>query len=1003
MTLQDDRSPIQKRTLPLHIHTATLFIILTIALGAGQIWFNYQKNTELISDGSAVIYEKIMQKVYSDLKSKYAVAATSVEIIAQGNLVTAKTLEERLAHLPVLTTILKADQAVSGFEVGYANGDFFIIRPMYSQYMRKQFKAPDNTLYAADNIQAFADGTKEAIRIYYDQSLREIARETLPETTYDPRVRPWYKLALASDSYATTPAYLYYFVKKVGITITKEAKVPGVVVAADFALDDISKVLKGNAITPSAELVLLDRESQVIAYKTPDKLVVEDALGRNRIATIRDLDSRVLWSQFDTIRPKKSDLNFEFDGEDWGGVVREIDVSSDFKLFFAFIAPDSELFAEAINIRWQSSLIALALIIIALPITAYSAYRISSPLRELTLKTHKIRQFDFSPEATSNSAIHEIHTLATDMDAMKNTISHFLNMIKSLAGEKNLDSLLETITKQTLEISGADATVLYLLNEAGDKLEPASAKVVNQHKSDIQVLSFDMNSKNNFIVKSITGEVSEIHQFNRYTHGEYSELQPFFNSFDNHNLQVLTLPLKNRSGEATGVLCVINDSDNEQTEDVNQHDKIGFMQALSGFAAVSMESKYLQKNQKDLMASFIKLIAGAIDAKSAYTGGHCLRVPELTKMLAKEACDIRGGEFKDFSLSIEEWEELEIAAWLHDCGKITTPEFVVDKATKLETIYDRIHEVRMRFEVLKRDATIEFLEKKLAGPEVNAAALHSQLLNTLEKIDRDFAFVAQCNIGSENMSQDDVQRLEQIADITWQRTIDDRLGVSWEEALRKDKADEQFLPATEKLLANKIEHIIERDPSDILPADNKWGFDMQTPEHLYDRGELYNLSIPRGTLNNEERYKVNEHIMQTIIMLDALNFPKNLSNVMDIAGGHHEKMDGTGYPKRLKREEMPIAARMMAIADIFEALTASDRPYKKAKKLSEAIRIMSFMKKDQHIDGPLFELFLSSGVYLTYAEQYLSADQIDFVDISAYISTDEMSKKAQPLASSPSA
>ncbi len=189
----------------------------------------------------------------------------------------------------------------------------------------------------------------------------------------------------------------------------------------------------------------------------------------------------------------------------------------------------------------------------------------------------------------------------------------------------------------------------------------------------------------------------------------------------------------------------------------------------------------------------------------------------------------------------------------------------------------------------------------------------------------------------------------------------------------------------EQLIADKVEHIIERHPKDVLASNNKWGFNMQTPKYQYNRGELYNLCITKGTLNTEERYKVNEHIIQTIIMLDALKFPVNLSRVLEIAGGHHEKMDGTGYPKKLSREEMSISARMMAIADIFEALTAHDRPYKKAKKLSEAIHIMSAMKKDQHIDGPLFDLFLQSGIYLVYARKNLSAEQIDSVDINRYM------------------
>jgi len=209
--------------------------------------------------------------------------------------------------------------------------------------------------------------------------------------------------------------------------------------------------------------------------------------------------------------------------------------------------------------------------------------------------------------------------------------------------------------------------------------------------------------------------------------------------------------------------------------------------------------------------------------------------------------------------------------------------------------------------------------------------------------------------------------------------------VSWEERQRMERDAASPLPVTEKLLDNKVQHLIERQAVDQLATDNPWGFRMDMPEYKYNRGELYNLEVGRGTLTEEERYKINDHIMQTIIMLEKLPYPRHLRDVPRIAGCHHETMDGTGYPKRLSREEMPLTARMMAIADIFEALTASDRPYKKAKRLSEAIRIMNFMKKDRHIDPDLFELFLRSGIYLEYGRRFLQADQLDEVNVSEYL------------------
>ena len=973
------------KKLPLHIHTATMFTLITVVLGGAQIWFNYQKNTELIAENSTVLYEKVMQNAFMDLKAVHSLATNSLEIMAQGEIAKASTLEQRLSYLPVLSKILQANKSVSGFEVGYANGDFFILRAISSNYLREQFKAPINTAYMIDNIQTRSEGKKQAQRIYYDKLLNQTGRIPLENLQYDPRTRPWYKLAINSAGPTTTPPYLYYFVKKVGITVTLESKYPGTVIAADISLDDISAILKNNIITPSSELVAFDMQGQVIAYKDPQKLIIERNNGNRHIARLDELESPVLSKNALKIEPKEQLLQFEYAADVWGGAVKRFAVNEDFILYFAFLAPHHELFSKAIAIRWQSSLIALLLIVIAVLVSAYCAFMISKPLRHLTINTRKIRKFDFTAQPFPSSSVKEIDTLAKDMAAMKDTIGHFLSMIKTLSGEKNLDSLLETITRQTLDISRADATVLYLLNEQETVLDPVSVKLASIANTDIKLSSFEIGNGSNFIIDSLKQRVTKVYRFKcrGANQNKKDVLTPFFGKLKTQNLQVLTLPLNNRSGETTGILCVINDIDNKKTEDLDNEERIGFIETLSGFAAVSMESRHLLKTQKELLSSFIKLIAKAIDAKSHHTAGHCLRVPHLTKMLAQAAEEQTSGEFKEFSLTKDQWEELDIAAWLHDCGKVTTPEYVVDKATKLETNYDRIHEVRMRFEVLKRDAQINYWKELNRGGDEEL--LKIALLDQELKLDQDFAFVAQCNLGSEFMPHIAQQKLIELANMTWQRTIDDRIGISWEEQLRKEKIIKQSLPATEKLLDDKVEHIIERHPKDVLATNNKWGFNMQTPEHLYNRGEVYNLCIAKGTLNAEERYKINEHIVQTIIMLDGLKFPKHLSNVLEIAGGHHEKIDGTGYPKRLRGEEMSTPAKMMAIADIFEALTASDRPYKKSKKLSEAIKIMSYMKTDQHIDASLFELFLSSGIYLSYAHQFLSPEQIDHVDIQQYL------------------
>ena len=394
------------------------------------------------------------------------------------------------------------------------------------------------------------------------------------------------------------------------------------------------------------------------------------------------------------------------------------------------------------------------------------------------------------------------------------------------------------------------------------------------------------------------------------------------------------------------------------------------------------EVKVLEKSQKDLLDSFIELIAGAIDAKSKYTGGHCNRVPQLAVKLTQIASDSDAEAFKDFSIkNDDEMREVSIASWLHDCGKVTTPEYVVDKATKLETIYNRIHEIRTRFEVLHRDKTIEALHKKLAGE--NAKEVDIWLEKEQEKLQEDFTFLANANIGAEFMKKEDLERIEEIAKQTWVRNFDDTLGLAHEEKQRVLQ-ENSTTPQVEKILDDKIRHVIPREDFDYEEYE-RLGFKTPVPEVLYNLGELYNMKTKAGTLSQEERYKIQEHVIMTIKMLEQLPFPKYLKNVPLYAGSHHETLIGTGYPKQLTKEDMPIPARIMAIADVFEALTASDRPYKEPKTLSQSVKILSFMAKDKHLDPDIFKLFLSSGLYLEYAKEYLQPEQIDTVDIAQYL------------------
>ncbi len=565
----------------------------------------------------------------------------------------------------------------------------------------------------------------------------------------------------------------------------------------------------------------------------------------------------------------------------------------------------------------------------------------------------------------------------------------------ALSAERDHSELMEKILLGAKELTNADGGTLYLVD--GDRGEMRFAIMRNDSLGiamggttgapipfpPVRLLGEDGKPNHTHVAAAaaITGHTINIADAYDAAGFDFSGPRAFDERTGYRSRSFLTVPLKNHDAEVVGVLQLINARERGGAVVPFAAELVPLIEALASQAAVALDNQMLLEAQKNLFRAFLQVFASAIDAKSPYTGGHCRRVPELTNMLARAAAETEDGPFAEFVMNDDQWYELEVAGGLHDCGKVTTREYVVDKATKLETLYNRIHEIRTRFEVVKRDVEIEYLRGVAAGgDEKDLRAARDQRLKSL---DGDFAYVAECNIGGEFMAPEKIARLERIAAITWVRTLDDSLGLSWEESQRRTKAQAP-LPAVEHVLADKPEHIMGHDGPP-LAADNPWGFIVKPPAQKFNLGEIYNLGVRRGTLTDEERYHINDHIVQTIIMLEALPFPKNLRRVPEWAGGHHEKMNGTGYPRGLKREQMSVPARIMAIADIFEALTARDRPYKTPKKLSECIAIMAKMSKDGHIDPDLFALFLTSGVYRRYAEAFLVPEQIDEVELGHFL------------------
>lgn len=980
-----ERSPGDRRKRPpLHVHIATLFSLLIIAVSGVIGWHNYIQNRELIISASQDLVQAIGGKTVAGLDAIYQPVELLIGLLPQQRLRQANSLGDRLESLAYLAGALEHSPSLSALYLGYSNGDFFLLRPLRDNVaVRSQFRAPANAAYLVQSIERGPGSSSRGTYIFLDSTLTAVERREVADYVFDPRTRGWYQQALATRQQIKTAPYVFFSTGEVGVTFARRSADAGAVAGADLTLRDLSHALQQEKLTPSSELVLFNSAGVAIAYDKPERMALDrGGSSAPRLAKVSELGSPVLSRLMESISAGAATTKLEMDvaGRHWDGMVSKLQVEGDPDgVYLAVFSPEDELLSRAHRISRETLLITLAIVLFSIPVAWLLSRLVANPLRSLVREARAVREFDFAAPIATRSIVAEVDELAATMDGMKITIRQFLNIAATISAEHNFGRLLDRVLTETISVAGSRAGAIYLFDDDRRTLTAAAIRIRSGAEAPPAVANVDKLRDDHPVWRAVAEGKTVVAPLDPEW-GDLTCLLPRTErEVDAQGHTVIAVPLRNRDEEIIGVVCLLNDA----VKGVLPRELVSFVEALSGTAAISIENQGLLRAQKQLLDSFIRLVAGAIDAKSPYTGGHCQRVPELATMLARAACEAKEGPFRKFAMDDDEWEALQIAAWLHDCGKVTTPEYVVDKATKLQTIYDRLHEVRTRFEVLKRDAEIEFWRQVTEGGE--RTSLRTRLQARWDELDAEFAFLAACNEGSEFMEPTKIERIKQIASRTWSRTIDDRVGLSAEERKRSADTPPPRLPVVEQLLADKPEHLTEWGAADLVSEENPWGFRVRTPVHKRNIGEIYNLCIGRGTLTDEERYAINDHVVQTIKMLSQLPFPKHLKAVPQIAGGHHERLDGNGYPKRLRGEELSLPARMMAIADIFEALTARDRPYKKGKTVSEAIKIMASMRNERHIDGELFELFLTSGVYHQYAERFLDPSQIDEVDLGASI------------------
>lgn len=1024
------RIRLQPRRFPFYVGITTLVVIIVLSLTLLFLWTSWRESTVAAVRTADLLFEQINAKVME----RYENALESVAVLAESaalmpSMGTAPE-GDGLSHpgLMLMLRSLAHYDYLSSLYVGFAEGRFLqVIAVRGNPEILSRFSAPEKSAFIVRTISPDAGGDRMERYSFLDSEEKVIRQEKNLHANFNPAGRPWFLKAMASGTAVYTKPYIFDLTQVPGITCSEKLHAASGVFGADITLERFRISLQRQKISPNSLLFLFDSAGRLIAHPDfsavmtgteTDSIEGADNIHFMSIAASGDPKLMAIAAAADspgTLLFDKTKL-INIHGAPYLVRLSRMKAALRFDQILGSVAPLSDFTGHIKQMQYRTTFYACGFLGLLLPFIYVMSRRISRSMMLLEKESQKIQKFDFSESEPFDSIIKEIHSHIMAFGIMKTTIhartealiatqKKLEKLVQSgiaLTAENNMDKLLKRIFDAARELSNADGGALYLRGsdemlrfETMQTISGASPEsgTIDKDAASVNAIPIydpETGQENHGCVEShvaLTGKAVVVKGIEASNcHFKLSEAGKLAVATEISSSIFLTVPLKPRESKTIGVMQIYNARNPENGEIMDfDNESIGFVEALAAQAAVALHNKKLLDEQRQLFDAFVQLLAGAIDAKSPYTGGHCARVPELAIMLAQAADD--DGSFADFRMaSDDQRREFQVAAWLHDCGKITTPEYVVDKATKLETLYNRIHEIRMRFELLLRDARIDYYQQLLAG-EKDEKSLALDFDRAWRQIQEDFAFVAECNVGGEFMSDDKIERLRQIASIKWVRHLSDRIGISREESDRMAGAPEQSLPVEECLLADKPEHIVPRlrpDPFD----GNRFGFRMQMPKDLYNLGEFYNLSIRKGTLTAEERFKINEHIIQTIIMLKRLPFPAYLQNVAEFAGAHHETMDGRGYPRGLKQEDMSVPARILAIADIFEALTASDRPYKKPKTLNESLRIMSFMRNDRHIDAALFDLFLKSGVYLQYAETFLDAGQIDPVDIDAYLTPD---------------
>ena len=992
----ETKVPLKAIKFRVHVFATLLLASFVVSLVALFLLFATGRFGRMAEDNAEAIFAHMADAQAQKLEGLVRSATQAVQTAARMPMPDYRAMRADSSMAALLTALVQVNPSLYGAYFGLADGSFFQVIGFASDPVAgRRLGAPGAARFAMRSIDGAHAGESEQWRFIAADG-RIVGQRTDP-SDYDPRARPWYGRAPASGALGLTEPYLFQSSPTLGVTLVQRIAAVDGVAGVDLSLSSLSEFVQRTVEAQPGGSIVLDDQGRILASGGS---LPGDGRPPAPLTRLGDSSHPFLVALYRRLSGAALPELLEIDGERHLLAVREVPLAPQLSYRVVSFAPLQTFAAPVLAVRDQIIALSALALAIALPLAYGVSRRASRALDDLAADSERVRELDFSGDTTVKSMFYEIDVLGDAHRTMKHSLRERTEALKlardklsslvdsglALAAVHDSDRLLASILLTGKRLANADAGTLYLATGRDSLRFALRTREDGLPATEIALhdpVSGEPNDHFASVHAALNRRTVVIDALRSETRFDVSGALDFDEATGYRTVSQVSVPMIAASGELLGVMQLINALDPESGAAIPFDPEIvKFIEALAAQAAMALDNHHLLESQREMMDSLIRIIAGAIDAKSAYTGGHCERVPELAVMLAEAACEEDEGALASFCFADgDQWREFRVGAWLHDCGKVTTPEYVVDKATKLETLYNRIHEVRTRFEVLLRDARIDALEARLAGQD--AAACARRFEDRAASLQEDFAFVAACNIGGETISEQCLARLRRLAGQTWLRHFDDRLGLSHGEAARHARTPAAALPAVETLLADKDHHRIERLAP--MADDPALGLNMAVPELLYNLGERYNLSVARGTLTDEERFKVNEHIIQTIVMLDRLPLPKNLRRVPEYASTHHETLTGTGYPRGLVAEQLSVPARIMAIADIFEALTASDRPYKDGKPLSEAVRMLAEFCDRGHIDRNLFELFLLRGVHRRYAERFLAPEQIDEVDIARYL------------------